>query len=150
MLILMLEKILVLKCGCVSDVFETELLVEKIIKSVTDNSIGNLEMDQLQRKLHQQINGRRNLLVLDDVGNENADKWFALKDLLSKGGKGNRIIITTRSKKVTELTATMKPYELRVLNDDQSWSLFKKMAFEQGQEPKNSAISVIGKEIVKK
>lgn len=25
--------------------------------------------------------------VLDDVWNENLDKWFSLKDLLSKGGK---------------------------------------------------------------
>lgn len=49
----------------------------------------------------------------------------------------SRINITTHSKKVAKFTGSMKPYELRVLDDDQSW-IYKKMAFERGQEPENS------------
>nr|XP_048329739.1 disease resistance protein RGA2-like [Ziziphus jujuba var. spinosa] len=130
--------------------FNIKLLVEKIIKSATNKGLENLEMDQLQKVLQKEISGKRYLLILDDVWNENREIWLSLKILLSNCGKGSRIIITTRSLVVGEITSSMKPYILGRLNQDESWALFKKVAFNYGEEPKNYNISVIGKEIIEK
>nr|XP_048329703.1 disease resistance protein RGA2-like [Ziziphus jujuba var. spinosa] len=134
----------------VSQSFNVKLLVEKIIKSATNKGMEILEMDQLQKVLQKEINGKRYLLVLDDVWNENSEIWLSLKILLSNCGKGSRIIITTRSLVVGEMTSRMKPYILGRLNQDKSWALFKKVAFNYEEEPKNYNIEVIGKEIIEK
>ncbi|PON72369.1 NB-ARC domain containing protein [Parasponia andersonii] len=136
---------------CVSDVFNVESIVEKIIKSATKKtSLGNPEMDHLQTILREEIDGKRFLLVLDDVWNENTQKWRRLKDLLINGGKGSRTMLTTRSKAVAMTAGTRKLYHLGILDEEESWYLFKKMAFEQGQEPNDSNIVKTGREIVKK
>ncbi|XP_060668431.1 putative disease resistance protein RGA4 [Ziziphus jujuba] len=138
---------------CVSDAdFDVGLLVQKIIKSISNNdNVENCEMELLQKSLREKISGKRYLLVLDDLWNENRELWLKLKDLLLNGIDGSRIIVTTRSMVVARITkTTLEPYLLGNLDDDESWSLFKKMAFTEGQEPNNSNIIQIGKEIVKK
>ncbi|CAB4268095.1 unnamed protein product [Prunus armeniaca] len=96
------------------------------------------------------IYGKKYLLVLDDVWNEDHGKWDDLKDLLMGGARGSKILITTRSKKVANIADRAEPYNLRGLNDEQSWFLFKKMAFEEGKEPESSTIKAIGEEIARK
>ncbi|KAI5341760.1 hypothetical protein L3X38_009635 [Prunus dulcis] len=130
---------------CVSNSFQLDTLVKKILIK-TDMSY----MDQLQNELRKKIDGKRYLLVLDDVWNENREKWLALKDLLMGGGKGSKILITTRSEKVAKITDTSQPYNLRGLSEEQSWFLFKKMAFQEGKEPESSTIKAIGEEIARK
>ncbi|KAM1604530.1 hypothetical protein ACFX1Z_031003 [Malus domestica] len=67
-----------------------------------------------------------------------------------RGGRGSRILITTRSETVATISDTAKPYTLRGLNQEESWSLFKEMAFKDGKEPENSTIKAIGKEVARK
>ncbi|KAJ0035030.1 hypothetical protein Pint_26223 [Pistacia integerrima] len=43
---------------CVSDEFNVKLIIEKIIKSVTDKEPEKLELDQLQKKLREEIEGK--------------------------------------------------------------------------------------------
>ncbi|XP_016649630.1 PREDICTED: putative disease resistance protein RGA1 [Prunus mume] len=129
---------------CVSNSFQLDILVKKILK--TDM----FDMDQLQNELRKKIDGKRYLLVLDDVWNDNREKWLALKDLLMGGARGSKILITTRIDTVAKITNTAKPYKLKGLNEEQSWSLFKKMAFQDGKEPTSSTIKVIGEEIARK
>ncbi|XP_048426215.1 putative disease resistance protein RGA4 isoform X2 [Pyrus x bretschneideri] len=135
---------------CVSDIFELNVLVKKIIESTTSRTLGNLEMDQLQNDLRKLIDGRRYLLVLDDVWNENREKWLNLKSLLMGGARGSIIFITTRSEVVAKISDTNKPYILRGLEEKESWSLFKQMAFKTEQESENPSIKAIGVEIVGK
>ncbi|KAJ9174838.1 hypothetical protein P3X46_013439 [Hevea brasiliensis] len=134
---------------CVSDNFDVKLIVEKLIESVTGERCSNLEMDTLKNTLHESIIGKKYLIVLDDVWNENPAKWFRLKDLLVGGARGSRVIITTRLKRVAEITRSISIYELQGLSETESWLLFKQMAFKQGQalSPSHEAI---GKEIVAK
>ncbi|XP_048329729.2 putative disease resistance protein RGA3 [Ziziphus jujuba] len=112
--------------------------------------IESLEMDQLQKRLQKEIVGKKYLLVLDDVWNENRELWLELKGLLAKCAKGSRIILTTRSIVVAEITSTMKPYILERLDKEESWSLFKNVAFRHDQMSNDSKISEIGREIVDK
>ncbi|XP_062082915.1 disease resistance protein RGA2-like [Humulus lupulus] len=135
---------------CVANDFDVKLIVEKIIKAATNTSPENLEMGQLQNILHKEINRKKYLLVLDDVWNENSEKWHRLKDLLINGAKGSRIIVTSRIEKVAKLVGTIRPYRLETLDPDKSWSLFKKLAFVPGQESSDSKIFEMGMKIVKK
>ncbi|KAB2594705.1 disease resistance protein RGA4 [Pyrus ussuriensis x Pyrus communis] len=130
--------------ACVSIVFDLDILAKKILKA------DKLDMDQLQNDLREKVDGKKYLLVLDDMWNENREKWLSFKYLLMGGGKNSRILITTRSETVAKISDTTKPYTLRGLNEEQSWSLFKEMAFKDGKEPENSTIKAIGKEVARK
>ncbi|TQE10985.1 hypothetical protein C1H46_003400 [Malus baccata] len=130
--------------SCTSNVFELDIVVKKILK------VDKIDMDELQNDLRRKVDGKKYLIVLDDVWNENREKWLSLKYLLMRGGRGSRILITTRSETVATISDTAKPYTLRGLNQEESWSLFKEMAFKDGKEPENSTIKAIGKEVARK
>ncbi|KAI8025362.1 putative disease resistance protein RGA4 [Camellia lanceoleosa] len=133
---------------CVSNVFNLKLLIEKIIKS-TNGECANLEMDQLQQKLRRCLDGKRFILVLDDVWSENREEWIELEDLLMGGEKGSKILVTTRSEKVALIMGATSPYHLKGLSEDDSWSLFKQLAFRRRQLAENPSLVTIGNEILK-
>nr|DAD29826.1 TPA_asm: hypothetical protein HUJ06_031294 [Nelumbo nucifera] len=117
----------------------------------SDIDCSNKEMEQLQAMLRKAVDGRRYLLVLDDLWNDKAEKWNKLKELLMGGCVGSKILVTTRSKKVAKIMGTVgiEAYHLEGLNEEECWELFKQRAFEQGHEPDPKLVE-IGKEIVKK
>ncbi|XP_065630834.1 putative disease resistance protein RGA4 [Quercus suber] len=136
---------------CVSDHdFDVKTIAEKILASANRTSPNNLEMDQLQIELRKTLNQKKYLLVLDDVWNEDKEKWCNLKTLLLDGLKGSKVVITTRTNLVADITSTISPYLLKGLSDDQSWLLFKQMAFEKKQETFNPNLEAIGRDIVEK
>ncbi|XP_059428632.1 putative disease resistance protein RGA4 [Corylus avellana] len=136
---------------CVSDSFQVKNIVEKIFEAATKKKPKTMEMDTLIGKLKEIIDGKKYLLVLDDVWNEDHEKWSRLKQVLMGGASGSRILVTTRSEIVARIVRTVESYPLRGLDKDDSWSLFKQMAFERGQEPEqNSSIVAIGREILAK
>ncbi|TXG74600.1 hypothetical protein ES288_1Z028300v1 [Gossypium darwinii] len=139
---------------CVSNVFDVKVIVANIIKSVTNQATDeNLEMDQLQKQLRDKIDGKKYLLVLDDIWHEDPVEWSRLKKLLMGGAKGSRIIVTTRSLKVAKITNKCQSHILKLkgLSDDDTWSLFKKIAFEQRYvDSTNSALVEVGKQISKR
>ncbi|XP_059450853.1 putative disease resistance protein RGA3 [Corylus avellana] len=135
---------------CVSDPFDVKTIVTKLIESATKKRPESLEMDLLQSQLRAEIDGKLYLLVLDDVWSENRGTWLNLETLLSGGLKGSKVLITTRSKRVVEITGAMSPFLLGGLSESNSWNLFKKMAFKDGEEPKNPKLVEIGRDIVQK
>ncbi|KAK8273153.1 hypothetical protein V6Z12_D11G387200 [Gossypium hirsutum] len=97
-------------------------------------------MDQLQKQLRDKIDGKKYLLVLDDIWNDDPEKWSRLKKLLMGGAKGSRIIITNKCQSHV--------LKLKGLSPDDAWSLFKKIAFEQGYaDSTNSVFVEVGKQI---
>ncbi|XP_048447602.1 putative disease resistance protein RGA4 [Pyrus x bretschneideri] len=130
---------------CVSNVFDLDIVVKKILQSKNHD-----EIEQLQNDLREKVDGKKYLLVLDDVWNEDREKWLSLKNLLMGGGEGSRILITTRSKTVATISDAAKSYTLKGLNEEQSWSLFKKMAYKDGKEPENPTIKAVGEEVARK
>ncbi|KAM4072981.1 hypothetical protein ACB094_11G181300 [Castanea mollissima] len=131
--------------ACISDIFELKLIIEKIIASTSSR---NLVIDQLQSQLREKIDGKKYLLVLDDIWNEDREKWLKLKSLLMGGSKGSKIIITTRNRLVAEITQTVSPYFLEGLSKKQSWDLFRQVVFRKRQETSNPKLVTIGGEIV--
>ncbi|XXG84867.1 hypothetical protein AAC387_Pa11g0082 [Persea americana] len=102
------------------------------------NSSSDLLQTQLQEKLH----GKRYLLLLDGVRNEERYKWNRLKACLKCGAMGSRILVTTRSDTVASIMGTLPRHDLGRLSEEQSWSLFQKLA-----KPLPDFLS-IGKEMV--
>ncbi|XP_043814319.1 putative disease resistance protein RGA3 isoform X1 [Manihot esculenta] len=132
---------------CVSDPFDVKMIVGKILESATGNKSEDLELEALKSQLGGIIDGKKYLLVLDDVWNENREKWQNLKRLLVGGSSGSKILITTRSKKVADISRTMAPHVLEGLSRDESWSLHVAL---EGQEPEHANVREIGEEILKK
>ncbi|KAM6595018.1 hypothetical protein CsatA_002721 [Cannabis sativa] len=135
---------------CVGDVFYVKEIIEKIILCIIGNYTKDLELAQLLILLHQEMEQKRYLLVLDDVWNEDEEEWNEFIDMISVGANGSRIIVTTRNKAVAEITGKESQWELKALDGDKSWSLFKKVAFMRGEESNNDQVIEIGKDIVNK
>ncbi|XP_048329224.2 putative disease resistance protein RGA3 [Ziziphus jujuba] len=139
----------------VPKVFDVELVAKEIIKSgVKDGrSTENIPFHQLIEEVREKIKGKKYLMVLDDVWEiKSREKWLELENLLRDGAVGSRIIVTTRDKMVAHIINGPKEstYFLGTLDEKKSWSLFKNLAFIQGQEPDNPNHVEIGKEIMKK
>jgi hypothetical protein len=131
--------------ACVSDPFDVKTIAQKLIESATKKRPESLEIDSLQSEFRVTIGGKRYLLVLDDVWNENSNKWSNFKNLLVGGLRGSKVLVTTRNEKVADITRTVSPYFLGGLSESNSWDLFKKMSFKDGEEAKNTKLVEIRK-----
>ncbi|KAB1670640.1 hypothetical protein ES319_1Z150400v1 [Gossypium barbadense] len=85
--------------------FDVKVIVANIIKSVTNqapdqNLNGSIAKHNFEIKLME----KNICLFLDDIWNEDPERWSRLKKLLIGGAKGSRIIVTTRSLRVAEIT----------------------------------------------
>ncbi|KAG8646271.1 hypothetical protein MANES_10G139900v8 [Manihot esculenta] len=133
----------------VSDNFDVKIIVKKILESAKCGMLEDLVLETLIRKLREIMNGKKYLLVLDDVWNENIEKWLDLKQVLMCGSRGSRILLTTRSIRIAQIVGTQPHHYLEGLTMEESWFLFKKIVF-KGQEPKSSEVVEIGKQVIKK
>ncbi|KAK4597685.1 hypothetical protein RGQ29_015272 [Quercus rubra] len=130
--------------------FVLKTIVEEIVESASGERPENLGLNSLLVRLRVTIDGKRFLLVLDGVWNEDSEKWSSLKKLLICGARGSKIVTTTRSKVVADIMHTVPIFFLEPLSYDDSLALFKKMAFGEEEERTNQALESIGEEIVQK
>ncbi|XP_047264081.1 putative disease resistance protein RGA3 [Capsicum annuum] len=120
-------------------VFNDEMVKENFEKNIV-----------VQNELRRMLDGKKYLLVLDDVWNEDPLKWPRLKNMLIGGAKGSKIFLTTHSDMVAEVSGSAHQHKLRDLSEEEAWILFEKMAFGCNKESENSNLVEIGKEIVRK
>ncbi|XP_074291139.1 putative disease resistance protein RGA1 [Silene latifolia] len=139
---------------CVSDEnaddFDVKTILSKILESASDDKSDGRTMDLVQRKLLGFLGGKKYLLVLDDVWNEDREKWLGLRKFLMGGGAGSTVLVTTRSEKTAMVAAEEHIYELKGLSPKNSWHLFEMTAFgEKDREDVNSSeLITLGKKIV--
>ncbi|XP_058079758.1 putative disease resistance protein RGA3 [Magnolia sinica] len=110
---------------CVSDEFDVRRVTKAIIESATDSKCDLLDMDLLQCRLQEKLSGKKFLLVLDDVWDENPENRDQLKRFLTGGARGSKIIVTTRIEEVASIMGTLPSHHLPRLSEDDCWSLFK-------------------------
>ena len=115
--------------------------VRKIIKGAVGTGDSDDQLESLKKKLEEKIEKKKYLLVLDDVwdgedGKDDGEKWDRLKELLPRDAVyvGSKIVVTTRSHLIAKFTSTIEPHVLEGLSVDESWDLFRRKAFPQGQE----------------
>ncbi|CAI0428740.1 unnamed protein product [Linum tenue] len=144
----------------VSQKFDIKGILGMILQSISRESQPDLALDVLKDKIQEEICGRRFLFVLDDVWEENVESWEALGKYLKVGGSGSRVLVTTRSKEVAEISSRIlklgtrssmmeSPYFLEGLSLDESWSLMVEKAL-HGKVPQNPNVERTGKEILRK
>ncbi|WVZ10600.1 hypothetical protein V8G54_015130 [Vigna mungo] len=136
---------------CVSDDFNTMTILQSIIECITGQNPNLNSLEAMRKKVEEVLHGKRYLLVLDDVWNEDQEKWKQLKGKLqcARAAKGATILVTTRLEEVASTMQTHPAYHLKELSGDDSWSFFKHHAFGPNREEKEELVS-IGKEIVAK
>ncbi|KAK9276818.1 hypothetical protein L1049_006354 [Liquidambar formosana] len=138
---------------CVSDQdFDTRRILSQSLESLNPSKSKMENMNAILENLQKELEGKRYLLVLDDVWNEEQEKWDSLKSRLSliNTSKGNKIIVTTRSDRVATVVETLPRYHLGKLSEEECWSVFKDRAFANGGVPITPDLEAIGREIVKK
>lgn len=136
----------------VTDLFNYTKVLKDIIEYHTEikyNDISSLSNVQLESRFLEFLKGKPYLLVLDDVWPESFD-WSDLQKLLKHGGKGSRVVVTSRSSNVTNLMETLPPHFLELLPEDQCQFLFQKIAFGPGGAKRTEETEEIGKDIVRK
>ncbi|XP_048131985.1 putative disease resistance protein RGA3 [Rhodamnia argentea] len=143
--------------------FDEYVIIKEILKSAQHECRGDPEMmrdlqdienkskEQLQQLLRKVLDGKKYLLVLDDLWNEDRQAWLDLQSLLMGGSWGSKILVTTRNRSVVDATdAKSVVHDLRGLSEDKSWDLLKKIALVDGAEQLNSRLEMIGRDIVRK
>ncbi|XP_074285879.1 putative disease resistance protein RGA1 [Silene latifolia] len=139
---------------CVSDEngveFDVKTILARILESVSNDKHDDFTMDLVQRKLLGFLGGKKYLIVLDDVWNENREKWLGLRKFLMGGGAGSRVLVTTRSKRTAMVVDETYKYELKGLSPENSWRLFQMTAFgeKEIQDVSSSELIRLGKAIV--
>ncbi|KAJ0810947.1 putative virus X resistance protein-like, coiled-coil [Helianthus annuus] len=139
----------------VSENFQVNEIIRKIIESVDKSGCTLTQLDTLQASLQNKLRGKKFLIVLDDVwAEENEEgKWKTLSGTLSCGAEGSVVVMTTRSEKTCRMMAKVGElqHELGCLSEEKSWLLFKKHAFAQGRVGDDERkLEPIGREIVVK
>ncbi|XP_038722661.1 putative disease resistance protein RGA3 [Tripterygium wilfordii] len=135
---------------CVSENFDKKQIMVSMLMSLALQNHGDLDPDQLQKLIQEELNSKTFLLVLDDVWSDDRGKWIEFRDLLEGGAAGSKVIVTTRSASVATTVRTVSSYELKGLSHEQCLSLFKKLAFREGEEDLHPHLKEIGGDIVKK
>ncbi|TXG74974.1 hypothetical protein ES288_1Z030300v1 [Gossypium darwinii] len=132
---------------CVSDHFDAVNITRTILKSIDPDSRDENDLNLLQVKLKEKLSGKRFLLVLDDIWNENYNDWTILR---SPFGAGTRIIVTTRLKIVSSIVDPLKAFHLNKLSDDDCLSIFTQHALKARNFDGHLQFKEIGEKIVRR
>ena len=86
---------------CVSEDFDILRVSKEILESITRVPCnGGDGLDSIQVQLKEILNGKKFLIILDDVWNEDYNSWTQLCCPFEFGALGSKIIVTTRSHEV--------------------------------------------------
>ncbi|TYI58623.1 hypothetical protein E1A91_D11G373500v1, partial [Gossypium mustelinum] len=132
---------------CVSDYFDAIAITKAILQSITSESCDYSNLDLLQVKLKEKLSGKRFLLVLDDIWNENYNDWTILR---SPFGAGTHIIVTTRLQIVSSIVDPLKAFHLDKLSDDDCLSIFTQHALKARNFDGHLQFKEIGEKIVRR
>ncbi|RVW67003.1 putative disease resistance RPP13-like protein 1 [Vitis vinifera] len=139
---------------CVSEEFLLVRVTKLILEGIgcaTPTDMQSENLDLLQLKLKGSLGDKKFLLVLDDVWEKGCSEWDRLRIPLLAAGKGSKVVVTTRNTKVAAVMQAVHPhYLLGELSAEDCWSLFKKLAFENGDSTAFPQLESIGRKIVAK
>ncbi|XP_026438531.1 disease resistance protein RGA2-like [Papaver somniferum] len=117
---------------CISDDFDVFKILKNIMESATGSRCQDFSnFDVFVKKVIEELQGTKYLLVLDDLWNEDPIEWNKLKSVLDCCvSVGSKIIITTRSQTVASVVqGLIPPYNLNVLSEAECWSIIQNRAF---------------------
>ncbi|XP_031272655.1 putative disease resistance protein RGA1 [Pistacia vera] len=116
---------------CVSHNFDILTISKNILGSLKHSSSSNPnDLNGVQVELQKAVNGKKFLIVLDDVWKVDYNKWEQFKSPFKAGASGSTMIVTTRDKSVAQTIRCpdSDTYALQSLSDEACWSLFREHA----------------------
>ncbi|KAJ8438864.1 hypothetical protein Cgig2_007709 [Carnegiea gigantea] len=118
--------------------------MESLQISATGRNHEDLALEPLHKKLWEQLEGKKYLLVLDDLWNENRLQWLELIKYLTSNVRGSWILVTTRSEKTATIVEHEHIYKLEGLSKEDSWCIFDMTAFGQryGQQCPSDLVEI--------
>ncbi|KAG6672986.1 hypothetical protein I3842_16G087000 [Carya illinoinensis] len=136
--------------ACVSEDFDVAAVTKTILQSSTSVNCEGKDLNWLQEKLKEQLRGKKFLVILDDVWNENYNDWTRLRAPFEVGAPGSSIIVTTRIQGVSSLMGTIKvePFQLQELSNEACLSIFTQHALDARDFSAHPNLKDIGEEIV--
>ncbi|XP_059597974.1 putative disease resistance RPP13-like protein 1 [Vitis vinifera] len=135
---------------CVSDYFDVLRITKIILQSVDSDTRDVNDLNLLQVKLKEKFSGKKFLLVLDDVWNENCHEWDTLCMPMRAGAAGSKLIVTTRNEGVAAVTRTCPAYPLGELSNNDCLSLFTQQALRTRNFDAHPHLKEVGEEIVRR
>ncbi|KAK8276773.1 hypothetical protein V6Z11_D10G223800 [Gossypium hirsutum] len=104
--------------ACISDYFDVLRITKEILQSITSVSCNDNDLNIVQEKLQKELSGKKFLIVLDDVWNENYHNWTILQSPFKTRTQGSKIIVTTRNHGVSSTMGALHAHSLELLSDD--------------------------------
>ncbi|KAM1993589.1 hypothetical protein ACFX16_009903 [Malus domestica] len=137
---------------CVSTPFKVKAILRGVLEKIKPEKAGIKGKATICENLQEDLKGKRYLLVLDDVWNDDSHKWNDLMSCLSsvKDTQGSSILVTTRSASVASIVQTLSRRDLEKLSDDECWRILKDRAFRNGSASVTEDQERMGREIAKK
>ncbi|XP_031275458.1 putative disease resistance RPP13-like protein 1 [Pistacia vera] len=118
----------------VSDDFDVMRISKSVLESISHSSSNLNSLNDVQDKLKEEIRGRKFLLALDDVWNENYSLWETFKSPFKDSARGSKIIVTTRIVNVALTMRSFETHKLKGLSDEECWNLFLEHAPSTGMD----------------
>ena len=136
---------------CVStEFFLIEEVTKSFLKEIGSETISDDTLNLLQLKLKESVGNKKFLLVLDDVWDMKSLDWDGLRIPLLAAAEGSKIVVTSRSETAAKIMRAIRSHHLGTLSPEDSWSLFTKLAFPNGDSSAYPQLETIGREIVDK
>ncbi|GFQ06158.1 putative disease resistance protein rga3 [Phtheirospermum japonicum] len=111
--------------------FDARNILKNILTSLKNEKVELETRQALLQKLQEHLGTKRYLLVLDDVWDEERDKWDSFVNSLAgiSSATGNCMIVTTRRQEVASIVKTGEVHDLGCLPGDDCWSIIEAKAF---------------------
>ncbi|XP_059591018.1 putative disease resistance RPP13-like protein 1 [Vitis vinifera] len=136
---------------CVStEFFLIEEVTKSFLKEIGSETKSDDTLNLLQLKLKESVGNKKFLLVLDDVWDMKSLDWDGLRIPLLAAAEGSKIVVTSRSETAAKIMRAIRSHHLGTLSPEDSWSLFTKLAFPNGDSSAYPQLETIGREIVDK
>lgn len=134
---------------CVSEFYNSFEILKTILEQISWFTCDTQNLSSLQTKIRKTLKGKKFVLILDDVWNENYNDWVEFLKVFECGAQEIKILVTTRSKMVASHVSSVRSYDfLKELSDDCCWALFAQHAFGNGKHHEFEELEEIGRVIV--
>ena len=113
----------------VSGEFNAFQIMKDTLAEISGSYPNDTNFILLQRKLANELDGKKFFIVLDNMWNDNRMQLENLKIPFKRGAEGSKILVTTRSSEVASGMESDHTHLLQKLEEEHAWELFSKHAF---------------------
>lgn len=122
-------------------------IMKEMVEILTEMRHDMIPQSSIKSRILEVLDGKRFLLVLDDVWPEKLE-WEPLHDFLKLCPKGSKLLVTSRNANVARIMGAPHTHTLGKLPEDQCWDMFAKTAFIEGKFSRD--LEEIGREIIRR